>query len=60
MRTGRETIHTAKLGYEGQSRILMAGQTGMDTATNGGTQGWMSPEEIKWDQVCGGRRCAHT
>ena len=33
----------------GQSRILEAGQTGMDTGTMGGTMGWMSPEEIKWD-----------
>ena len=41
-----------KIADMGQSRILVAGQTGMDTATNGGTQGWMSPEEIKWDQVC--------
>ena len=48
-----------KIADMGQSRILMAGQTGMDTATNGGTQGWMSPEEIKWDQVCVCRRRAH-
>ena len=41
-----------KIADMGQSRILEAGQTGMDTGTMGGTMGWMSPEEIKWDQVC--------
>ena len=48
-----------KIADMGQSRILQAGQTGMDTGTMGGTMGWMSPEEIKWDQVCGCRRRAH-
>ena len=41
-----------KIADMGQSRILEAGQTGMDTGTMGGTMGWMSPEEIQWDQVC--------
>ena len=41
-----------KIADMGQSRILQAGQTGMDTGTMGGTMGWMSPEEIRWDQVC--------
>ena len=42
-----------KIADMGQSRILQAGQTGMDTGTMGGTMGWMSPEEIKWDQARG-------
>ena len=40
-----------KIADMGQSRILQAGQTGMDTGTMGGTMGWMSPEEIKWENA---------
>ena len=33
----------------GQSRILSPGETACETGSVGGTAGWMSPEEIQWD-----------
>ena len=33
----------------GQSRVLAQGETAVETGSSGGTQGWMSPEEILWD-----------
>jgi ankyrin repeat protein len=38
-----------KIADMGQSRILAAGETAVPTGSSGGTQGWMSPEEIEWD-----------
>ena len=38
-----------KIADMGQSRILAMGETAVPTGSSGGTQGWMSPEEIEWD-----------
>ena len=38
-----------KIADMGQSRILAMGQTAVPTGSQGGTMGWMSPEEIAWD-----------
>ena len=37
-----------KIADMGQSRILRMGETAVPTGSRGGTQGWMSPEEIRW------------
>ena len=38
-----------KIADMGQSQILAKGETAVPTGSQGGTQGWMSPEEIAWD-----------
>eukprot|EP01047_Picozoa_sp_COSAG01_P078476 COSAG01_NODE_14515_length_1444_cov_93.742007_2_plen_383_part_00 len=38
-----------KIADMGQSRILAMGETAVQTGSQGGTMGWMSPEEIEWD-----------
>lgn len=38
-----------KIADMGQSRILAMGETAVPTGSQGGTLGWMSPEEIAWD-----------
>ena len=46
----------------GQSRILAIGETAVRTGSQGGTWGWMSPEEIEWDNggsLCGEQFVAH-
>jgi serine/threonine protein kinase len=40
---------TLKIADMGQSRILAMGETAVPTGSQGGTMGWMSPEEIEWD-----------
>ena len=40
---------TLKIADMGQSRILAMGETAVPTGSQGGTMGWMSPEEIAWD-----------
>ena len=40
---------TLKIADMGQSRILAMGETAVTTGSQGGTMGWMSPEEIARD-----------
>ena len=40
--------NTLKIADMGQSRILEMGKTAIETGSLGGTLGWMSPEEIDW------------
>ena len=40
---------TLKIADMGQSRILAMGETAVPTGSQGGTMGWMSQEEIEWD-----------